>query len=69
VHKVNEERGRVVPTIRFFGDNAKERIVKPDGRLSRFRCPNFQEYLLTGAAHTYGGEFFLVSVEQVGQAM
>ena len=65
MHAVKEDRGRVIPVVRFFGDNAKERIVKPNGRLSYFRCQEFQQYVLTGAAHTYGGEFFLISVEQV----
>lgn len=65
VHALREERDRIVPVVCFFGDNAKERISKPEGRLYRFRCNEMQQFALAGAAHAYGGEFFLASVEQV----
>lgn len=61
--KVNGDQRTYI--VGFFGDNAKERLTNPDGRLGPFRCLEMENYIIQGAAHSLGGEFFLHSVDLV----
>ncbi len=62
---VRGEDQKLYYVVGFFGDNTKERITKPENNMFPWRCKDFLELMLKGAAHSYGGAFFLRSVELV----